>query len=346
MGLSLGSPGGDAMRGNDLPDGLKAHGLEITAQWLPGRYHPQVIQRVESPKPGSQEPGKLGSPWGIDRLIQQATLNGQQWRWAPTFSACRDGVRPGGSAHQAVAHAQTDMEQGARSVVAIDVEKFFDRLCHDRLLSRLAERITAKRVLQLLRASLPTSILEHGLLTSPTAGTPPGSPRSPFLSHVVVDALDKAREAPGLRFWRDADESHISVRSARASARGMTSGSRFMTQRLPRRVHSATRAVEPPWNRSVCGVSLTGGQRPKRRKIAPQALGRCKARVKAIPKRHQGRSLKPLMPSLSRYLRGWIGSFGVCQTPAVRRDLDRWIRHRRRCLQWKHWTTSPRRKAE
>jgi RNA-directed DNA polymerase len=341
-----GSPGVDAMRVDELPDFLKAHWLEMKAQLLQGMYQPQVIKRVEIPKPGSQEKRQLGIPCVRDRLIQQAILQVLQWRWDPTFSTFSYGFRPGRSAHQAVAQAQSYIEQGYSYVVDIDVEKFFDRVCHDRLLSRLAERIADKRVLKLIRAYLHAGILEDGLITLPTEGTPQGSPLSPFLSNVVLDELDKELEARGLRFCRYADDSNIYVRSARAGARVMTSISRFITQRLKLRVNSAKSAVDHPWNRTFLGFSLTGGKRPKRRKIAPKALARFKARVKALTKRNQGRSLKYVITTLSEYLRGWIGYFGFCQTPAVLRDLDSWIRHRLRCLQWKHWKVYRRRKAE
>jgi RNA-directed DNA polymerase len=341
-----GSPGSDAMRVDELPDFLKAHWPAIKAQLLQGTYQPQVIKRVAIPKPGSQEKRQLGIPCVRDRLIQQAVLQVLQWRWDPTFSTFSYGFRPGRSAPQAVAQAQSHIEQGYSYVVDIDLEKFFDRVCHDRLLSRLAERITDKRVLKLIRAYLHAGILEDGLITVPTEGTPQGSPLSPFLSNVVLDELDKELEARGLRFCRYADDSNIYVRSARAGARVMTSISRFITQRLKLRVNSAKSAVDHPWNRTFLGFSFTGGKRPKRRKIAPKALARFKARVKALTKRNQGRSLKHVITTLSGYLRGWIGYFGFCQTPAVLRDLDSWIRHRLRCLQWKHWKVYRRRKAE
>src|SRR5262249_1684337 len=195
-----------------------------------GRYQPQVIKRVEIPKPGSQEKRKLGIPCVIDRLLQQALLQVLQWRWDPTFSACSYGFRPGRSAHQAIAQAQVYIEQGSSYVFDLGLEKFFDRVCHDRLMSRLAERITDKRVLKLIRASLQAGILAEGLTTPPTEGTPQGSPLSPFLSNVVLDELDKELEARGLRFCRYADDSHIYVRSARAGTRVMASISCFITQ--------------------------------------------------------------------------------------------------------------------
>jgi RNA-directed DNA polymerase len=341
-----GSPGVDGMTVKALPDFLKAHWPEIKDQLLQGTYQPQVIKRVEIPKPGSAEQRKLGIPCVVDQLIQQAVLQVLQWRWDPTFSGFSYGFRPGRSAHQAVAQAQAYIEQGYNYVVDIDLEKFFDRVGHDRLISRLAQRITDKRVLKLIRAYLHAGILEDGLITIPTEGTPQGSPLSPFLSNVVLDELDKELEARGHRFCRYADDSNIYVRSARAGARVMASISRFITQRLKLQVNRGKSAVDRPWNRSFLGFSFTGGKLPKRRKIAPKALARFKARVKALTRRNQGRSLKQVTTTLSGYLKGWIAYFGFCQTPAVLRDLDSWIRHRLRCLQWKHWKGYHRRKAE
>jgi RNA-directed DNA polymerase len=269
-----------------------------------------------------------------------------QWRWDPTFSAFSYGFRPGRSAHQAVAQAQAYLEQGYSYVVDIDLEKFFDCVCHDRLMSRLAQRITDKRVLKLIRAFLQAGILEDGLMTIPTEGTPQGSPLSPFLSNVVLDELDKELENRGHRFCRYADDSNIYVRSARAGARVLASISCFITRRLKLKVNWNKSTVDRPWKRSFLGFSFTGGKRPKRRKIAPKALARFKARVKTLTRRNQGRSLKHVITTLAAYLRGWIGYFGFCQTPAVLRDLDSWIRHRLRCLQWKHWKVYRRRKAE
>jgi RNA-directed DNA polymerase len=253
-----GSPGVDGMSVDELPDFLKANWLEIKDQLLDGTYQPQVIKRVEIPKPGSQEKRKLGIPCVIDRLIQQAILQVLQWRWDPTFSEFSYGFRPGRSAHQAVAQAQAYLEQGYTVVVDIDLEKFFDQVCHDRLMSRLAERILDKRVLKLIRGYLQAGILADGLVTVPEAGTPQGSPLSPFLSNVVLDELDKELEARGHRFCRYADDNNIYVRSIRAGERVMASISRFITGRLKLKVNKSKSAVDRPQNRSFLGFSFTG----------------------------------------------------------------------------------------
>jgi RNA-directed DNA polymerase len=341
-----GSPGADGMSVDELPDFLKTHWPEIKDQLLKGTYQPQVIKRVEIPKPGSQEKRQLGIPCVIDRLIQQAILQVLQWRWEPTFSEFSYGFRPGRRAHQAVAQAQTYIEQGYPIVVDIDLEKFFDHVCHDRLMSRLAERIADKRLLKLIRGYLQAGILADGLVTIPEAGTPQGSPLSPFLSNVVLDELDKDLEARGHRFCRYADDSNIYVRSLRAGERVMASISRFITGRLKLKVNASKSAVGYPYNRSFLGFSFTRGRSANRRQIAPKALARFKARVKALTRRNQGRSLEQVIATLNLYLRGWVGYFGFCQTPKVLRTLDSWIRHRLRCLQWKQWEVYRRRKAE
>jgi RNA-directed DNA polymerase len=213
-------------------------------------------------------------------------------------------------------------------------------------MSRLAERIPDKRLPKLIRRFLQTGILADGLVTAPEAGTPQGSPLSPFLSNVVLDELDKELEARGHRFCRYADDSNIYVRSLRAGERVIASISRFITERLKLKVNESKSAVDRPENRSFLGFSFTGGRSAKRRKMAPKALARFKARVKALTRRNQGRSLSQVITTLNQYLRGWIGYFGFCQTPKVLRDLDSWIRHRLRCLQWKQWKLYRRRKAE
>jgi RNA-directed DNA polymerase len=280
----------------------------------------------------------------LDRLIQQALLQVLQWRWDPTFSAFSYGFRPGRSAHQAVAQAQAYLEQGYSYVVDIDLEKFFDRVCHDRLMSRLAQRITDKRVSSLSGPFCTARDFGRWLITFPTE-VRRKAPPVPVPVQCGVGRLDKDSNA-GHRFCHYADDSNIYVRSARAGARVLASISGFITRRLKLKVNWSKSTVDRPWKRSFLGFSFTGGKRPKRRKIAPKALARFKARVKALTRRNQGRSLKHVITTLAAYLRGWIGYFGFCQTPAVLRDLDSWIRHRLRCLQWKHWKVYRRRKAE
>jgi RNA-directed DNA polymerase len=341
-----GSPGVDHMTVDELPGFLHKHWLAIKERLLKGEYQPQPVRRVEIPKPGSQEKRKLGIPCVLDRLIQQAVLQVLQPQWDVTFSESSYGFRPGRSAHQAVAQAQSYLQQGYEYVVDIDLEKFFDHVCHDRLMSKLAARIADKRVLKLIRAYLHAGILEDGLVTVPTEGTPQGGPLSPFLSNCVLDELDKELERRGHRFVRYADDSNIYVKSERAGRRVMKSVNHFIIQRLKLRVNEAKSAVDKPQQRTFLGFTFTGGKNPTRRKIAPKALARFKVKVRELTRRTWGISLEERIQRLSRFLNGWREYYSYCETPAVLQDLDSWIRRRLRCVQWKQWKVYKRRKAE
>ncbi len=341
-----GSPGVDGMTVDELPDYLKTHWLAIKACLLEGCYHPQPVKRVEIPKPGSTEKRKLGIPCVLDRFIQQATLQVLQRKWDQTFSDSSYGFRPGRSAHQAMAKAQSHIKAGYEYVVDIDLEKFFDQVNHDRLMSQLAMRIADKRVLKLGRAYLRAGILENGLVSVPSEGTPQGGPLSPFLSNVVLDELDKELESRGHRYVRYADDCNIYVSSRRAGERVMSSISRFITQRLKLSVNEGKSAVDSPQNRTFLGYTFTGGKSPNRRKIAPKSIKRFKAQVRRLTRRNWSISLDDRVDRLSRYLTGWRGYYGYSETPSVLQDMDSWIRRRLRCVVWKQWKVYRKRKRE
>jgi RNA-directed DNA polymerase len=341
-----GSPGVDGMTVDALPAYLKGNWRSIRRQLLEGSYRPKPIRRVEIPKPGSKEKRKLGIPCVLDRFIQQAVLQVLQRQWDRTFSDNSYGFRPGRSAHQAIARAQSYAQRGYGFVVDIDLEKFFDRVCHDRLMSKLADRIEDKRVLKTIRAYLEAGILADGLITVPTEGTPQGGPLSPFLSNVVLDEMDKALEARGLAFVRYADDSNVYVKSVRAGERVMQSLTRFIEDRLKLKVNVKKSAVATPQERKFLGFTLTGGKQPNRRKIAPVSLQRFRAKVRQLTRRNWGIGMEDRVLRLSVYLRGWKGYFGYCETPYVLRDLDSWVRRRLRNVHWKQWKTYRRRRAE
>lgn len=341
-----GSAGIDGMTVEELPGYLKENWLRIKDELLKGEYRPKPVKRVEIPKPGSEEKRKLGIPCVVDRFIQQALLQELQGKWDETFSEHSYGFRPKRSAHQAIAKAQTYIQEGYCYVVDIDLEKFFDRVCHDRLMSRLATEVEDKRVLKLIRSYLQAGIMENGLVQVPTEGTPQGGPLSPLLSNIVLDELDKELESRGHRFVRYADDANIYVKSQRAGERVMESVSRFIAKRLKLKVNAAKSAVDEPRKRSFLGFTFTGGRQPNRRKIADKSLKRFKARVRQITRRNRGISLQDMINRLSVYLTGWIGYFGYCETPSIWRGLDSWIRHRLRCVQWKQWKVYKRRKSE
>ena len=333
-----GSPGVDGMTVHALPDHLKEHWPAIRAQLLSGTYKPQPVRRVEIPKPDGGV-RKLGIPTVLDRLIQQAVMQVLQGRWDRTFSEYSYGFRPRRSAHQAVVQAQQYIAEGYRRVVDLDLEKFFDRVNHDKLMGQVAKRVTDKRVLKLLRAFLTAGVMENGLVSPVDEGTPQGGPLSPLLSNLVLDELDRELERCGHRFVRYADDCNIYVRSERAGLRVMESVRRFITKRLKLKVNQEKSAVARPEERKFLGFSFTRNREPKRR-LAPKAMARFKERVRELTRRTRGVSLEEMVAELSTYLRGWRGYFGFCQTPRVLMHLDSWIRRRLRsvvCQQWKRF---------
>ena len=330
-----GSPGIDDMRVEELPGYLKQHWPGIREQLLSGTYQPQPVRRVEIEKPdGGMR--KLGIPTVLDRLIQQAVMQVLQGRWDPTFSEHSHGFRPQRSAHQAVAKAQQYIAAGNRWVVDLDLEKFFDRVNHDKLMAAIARRVSDKRMLKLIRAFLESGVMEDGLVSPVTGGTPQGGPLSPLLSNLVLDELDQELERRHHRFVRYADDCNIYVGSERAGKRVMQSVTVFITRRLQLKVNEAKSAVARPRDRKFLGFSFTPGTKPKRR-IAPKALHRCKQKIRVLTRRTRGISLEQMTKELATYLRGWKGYFGNCDTPSVLRELDQWIRRRLRALIWKQW---------
>jgi len=338
-----GSPGIDGMTVGVLADYLKQHWPAIREQLLNGIYKPQPVKRVEIPKP-SGGVRKLGIPTVLDRFIQQAVMQVLQGRWDRTFSEHSYGFRPRRSAHQAVAQAQQYIAEGYGWVVDLDLEKFFDRVCHDKLMGQIAKRVADKRLLKLIRAFLSAGVMENGLISPGVEGTPQGGPLSPLLSNLVLDELDRELERRGHRFVRYADDCNICVRSERAGHRVMESTTRFITQKLKLKVNEAKSAVARPQQRKFLGFSFTDGPEPKRI-IAPQALERFKRRIREITRRAKSVSIKTTMEDLAPYMRGWRSYFGFCETPEVLVSLTRWIRLRLRSALWRQWKTPRRRRA-
>ena len=338
-----GSAGVDGMTVGELAGYLKQHWPVIRDQLLSGTYEPKPVRRVAIPKPDAGV-RKLGIPTVLDRFIQQAVMQVLQRRWDRTFSDSSFGFRPGRSAHQAVAQAQTYIAEGHGWVVDLDLEKFFDRVDHDKLMGQIAKRVDDRRLLKLIRAFLNAGVMEHGLVSISVEGTPQGGPLSPLLSNLVLDALDRELERRGHRFVRYADDCNIYVRSERAGQRVMKSVTLFITQALKLKVNDAKSAVARPQQRKFLGFSFSDGPEVKRI-IAPKSLERFKQRIREIPRRAKGISLKTTMTELASYLRGWRGYFGFCETPQVLVYLIRWVRLRLRSALWRQWKTPRRRRA-
>jgi RNA-directed DNA polymerase len=299
---------------------------------------------VEIPKPDGGV-RKLGIPTVLDRFIQQAVMQVLQSRWDRTFSNHSYGFRPGRSAHQAVEQAQQYIAAGYRWCVDLDLEKFFDRVSHDKLMARIETRVGDRRLLKLIRSFLKAGVMEGGLVSPVDEGTPQGGPLSPLLSNIVLDEFDRELERRGLRFARYADDCNVYVRSRRAGERVMESLKRFIMTKLKLRVNEQKSAVARPWERKFLGFSFTANREPKRR-IAPKAVLRFKEKVRELTRRTRGVKVEKMAEELSRYLRGWIGYFGRCQTPSVLEDLEKWTRHRLRSVIWKQWKRGTVRFAE
>jgi len=339
-----GSPGVDGMSVEELRGYLSRHWPKLREHLLNGRYRPQPVLRKEIPKPGGGT-RQLGIPTALDRFVQQALHQVLQEKWDASFSEHSYGFRPNRQAHQAVAAAQRYIREGYGWVVDIDLEKFFDRVHHDRLMSRVAARVQDKRVLKLIRAFLNAGVMDAGLVSPTNEGTPQGGPLSPLLSNLVLDELDQELERRGHRFCRYADDCNVYVRSEKAGHRVMESISRFITNKLRLKVNQQKSAVDRPERRKFLGFRLTDGKLSKRC-IAPLSQSRFKARVRSLTSRATGRSVDDVVERLNRYLAGWKGYYQFCQTPSVLRGLDSWIRRRLRQLVWVQWKTWRRRSRQ
>lgn len=331
-----GSAGVDGLSVEALTSYLKACWPRIKEELLAGRYEPSPVRRVEIPKPDGKGVRQLGIPTVLDRLIQQALHRVMQPIFDPNFSEGSYGFRPDRDAHQAVRQAQAYVSQGRRWVVDLDIEQFFDRVNHDLLMSRVARRVADKRVLRLLRRYLEAGVMDGGLVSQRTEGTPQGGPLSPLLSNLLLDDLDQELERRGHAFCRYADDCNVYVRSRQAGERVMASLTRFLRERLKLRVNPDKSAVDRPWNRKFLGYSMTFHQEP-RLKVASPSVKRFQAKLRVLFRQGRGRNLQRFIQELVPVIRGWVNYFRLSQVRGVFEELDQWIRRKLRCLLWRRW---------
>jgi RNA-directed DNA polymerase len=332
-----GSAGIDEMTAEDLRPYLHEHWPRIKEELVSGRYEPQAVRTLEIRKPGGKGMRKLGIPTVVDRLIQQALHQVMSPIFDPFFSDHSYGFRPGRNAHQAVQQAREYVASGRRWVVDMDLEKFFDRVNHDILMSRVARRVGDRRVLVLTRRYLEAGAMAGGVETARREGTPQGGPLSPLLSNILLDDLDKELERRGHAFCRYADDSNIYVQSRRAGERVLSSLTLFLEKRLKLRVNADKSAVDRPWRRKFLGYSMTHHKGP-RLKVAPVSVQRLKGKVRAACRRGRGRNLgRFITEDLNPLLRGWISYFRLAEVKGVFEDLDGWIRRRLRNILWRQW---------
>jgi RNA-directed DNA polymerase len=330
-----GAAGVDGVTVAELKGWLAVHWPSVKKALLEGRYLPRAVRRVDIPKP-SGGVRTLGIPTLVDRLIQQALHQVLSPVFEPTFSPHSYGFRPGRSAAQAVQQAQAYIGEGRRWVVDLDLEKFFDRVNHDVLMSRVARRVRDVRVLKVIRRFLEAGMMQGGLVAVRTEGTPQGGPLSPLLSNILLTDLDRELERRGLAFCRYADDCNVYVRSQAAGERVMRGIRAYLEEVLRLRINPAKSAVARPWSRVFLGYSVTAHRRPRLR-IAGQSVLRLQQRIRDLMRRGRGRSLGHTIEELNPLLRGWMGYFQYTQTLRRVEALDEWLRRRLRCLLWRQW---------
>jgi len=328
-----GAPGIDGMTVEALAAHLRAQWPAIRERLLAGTYRPAAVRRHELPKPGGGI-RVLGIPTVLDRTIQQAVLQVLQPEWDPTFSEGSFGFRPGRSAHQAVARAREYYLDGAHWVVDLDLEKFFDRVNHDKLMALVESRVPDWRVRCLIRRYLASGMICGDVYVPRLEGTPQGGPLSPLLANLLLDELDRELTARGHRFVRYADDCHIYVCSRRAGVRVMHSVSRFLTDRLKLKVNEAKSAVDRPCERAFLGFSIVRGGKIS---VSAKARDRVKARIRELTSRKRGCSLHRVISELATYLRGWKAYFRIATARSKLREMSAWMIRKLRCFIWKQW---------
>jgi RNA-directed DNA polymerase len=331
-----GAPGVDGMRVGELKAYLKCHWPEHKEALLNGSYQPQPVRQVAIPKPGGGV-RQLGIPTVLDRLIQQALHQVLSRVFEPTFSESSYGFRPGRSAGQAVQQARDYVEAGQRWVVDLDLEKFFDRVNHDILMSRTARRVKDKRVLKLIRAYLETGILEGGLVAARKTGTPQGGPLSPLLSNILLTDLDRELERRGHRFCRYADDCNIYVKSERAGQRVMASIADYLESTLKLQVNRDKSGVGRPWQRKFLGYSVCSRKYNVRLRVAPEVIKRFKGDLKEVLRQGRGRSVQRVIDELNPKLRGWMNYFRHIGVKNILQEVDGWLRRHLRKIFWRQW---------
>ncbi len=331
-----GSHGVDGMSVRTLREHILQNWYQLRQAIEEGTYEPSPVRRVEIPKPDGKGIRLLGIPTVTDRFIQQAIAQVLNPVFDPQFSEHSYGFRPKRRGHNAVREAKQYLKDGYRWVVDLDLEKFFDRVNHDRLMARLAEKVKDTMVLKLIRKYLQSGVMINGVVMDTKEGTMQGGPLSPLLSNIVLDELDKEMEERGHLFVRYADDCNIYVRTRKAGERVKKSITAFIENRLKLKINQDKSAVDRPWKRKFLGFSFTMNKDPKVR-IASQSMKKVKMRIREITSRKKPLSMEQRIKELNQYLTGWGGYFVLADTPSVFQELDSWIRRRLRMCLWKQW---------
>ena len=336
-----GAPGPDGQTVVQLREQWEFVCPKLAASLLNGKYFPGEIRRKNIPKSGGGE-RKLGIPNVVDRVVQESIRQVLEPLYEPTFHSSSHGFRPNRSCHTAVTEALRYLEDGYEVVVDLDLEKFFDQVCHQRLMARLAQRVTDHRLLVLIGQLLKAKVLmPDGVVVTTEEGVPQGGPLSPLLSNIVLDELDWELDQRGHRFCRYADDVTIFVRSERAGQRVMTSIRRYIERRLRLKVNAKKSAVARSGDRHFLGFSLLVDQQEGDVEVllSERTKERAMKRIRELTPRNWGSPLKRCISRVNVYLRGWYGFFGICSEGVeyALRGLDAHIRRRLRAIKLKQW---------
>jgi group II intron reverse transcriptase/maturase len=328
-----GAPGIDGMTTERLRDHGRTHWDSIRSRLLAGKYTPSPVKRVEIPKPNGGT-RQLGIPTVMDRWVQQMLLQVLQPIYDPRFHPNSYGFRPGKSAHQAVAAAQGYVRAGKTWVVDMDITKFFDRVNHDILMTRIGELIRDKRVLRLIGRYLRAGVMVNGVVQDSTEGTPQGGPLSPLLANIYLDALDRELERRGLAFSRYADDCNVYVGSAAAAERVLGSVTEWIHRKLRLEVNATKSGVGRPWERKFLGFRINPEGKTE---VAPTSVERFKAKVRELWRSCQSVRSEELRDNWLAYLRGWWAYYGRAEERRGIYRLEGWIRRHIRSCFWQRW---------
>lgn len=330
-----GAAGVDNIQVGELRQYLRINWTRIKQELLEGTYRPAPVRRVEIPKPDGGV-RQLGIPTVLDRFIQQAIQQVLTPILEPEFSENSYGFRPGRSARQAVRKAQEYIKDGKNIVIDMDIEKFFDRVNHDILMTKLIEYVHDKRIHKIVRRYLQAGIMLNGCCVRTDEGAPQGGPLSPLLSNIMLNDLDHELTRRGHSFVRYADDCNIYVSSKRAGQRVYQSVKQFLQERLKLQINEQKSAVDQPFRRKFLGFSFSSCE-DKKLRLAPRTKEKFKEHIRKLTNRNWGISMRERLKKLNAYLLGWVGYFGIAQTPSAFRDLDGWIRRRLRMCMLKQW---------
>ena len=308
-----------------------AHLNEIRRGLLDGDFKPMAVRGVEIPKPNGGK-RQLGIPTVRDRVVQQAVAQALTPRYERVFSESSHGFRPNRSAHDALRRGSAYVAEGYSTMVDLDLEKFFDKVNHDRLMARLARDIGDSRVLRLVLSFLKAGLMKDGVCQSREEGTPQGGPLSPLLANIVLDELDKELERRGHKFCRYADDCIILVRTPRAGERVMEGITRFIERKLRLKVNKAKSKVAPSRECKFLGYTI-GGKGQLR--ISKESKARMTDRLKAVTKRNRGREFDAVIREINAFLRGWLNYYGLASAKVWLTETEAWLRRRMRCYRLK-----------